>query len=129
MKLDHLNLPVDNVKDAYAFLNTYFGLQPFAGKPNDTIALLRDDDGLVLNLSNFDKAMSVSYPSTFHIGFQQESEAKVNEINQQFRDAGFDVEPPKRFHGSWTFYLDAPGGFLVEVLYTPGVTERLHQPA
>lgn len=129
MKLDHLNLPVDNVKEAYTFLNTYFGLQPFVGKPNDTMALLRDDDGLVLNLSNFDKATSVSYPSTFHIGFQQESETRVNEINQQFRDDGFDVEPPKRFHGSWTFYLDAPGGFLVEVLYTPQAVRQPHKTA
>ena len=123
MKLDHLNLPVDNVKKAHDFLSTYFGLQAFAVEPNDTMALLRDDDGLVLNLSNFDKASSVTYPATFHVGFQQESEARVNEINQQLKEAGFEVKPPKRFHGSWTFYLEAPGGFLVEVLHTPDTAQ------
>ena len=121
MKLDHLNLPVNDVKKAQDFLSTYFGLQAFAVEPNDTMALLLDDDGLVLNLSNFNKASSVIYPSTFHIGFQQESEAKVNEINQQLKEDGFDVKAPKRFHGSWTFYLDAPGGFMVEVLHTPSM--------
>ena len=121
MRLDHLNLPVNDVKKAQDFLSTYFGLQAFAVEPNDTMALLLDDDGLVLNLSNFNKASSVTYPSTFHIGFQQESEAKVNEINQQLKEDGFEVKAPKRFHGSWTFYLDAPGGFMVEVLHTPSM--------
>lgn len=117
--LNHLNLPVDDVGKAYAFLTTYFGLQPFARKPNATMALMRDDAGTVLNLSNFDKATSVSYPSAFHIGFQQENEAKVDELNERLRQDGFDVEPPKRFHGAWTFYIDAPGGFMVEVLHQP----------
>ena len=34
---------------------------------------------------------------------------------------GFDMEPPKEFHGAWTFYFRAPGGFLVEVFYQAGV--------
>ena len=123
MKLDHLNLPVDNVKEAHHFLSTHFGLHAFAVEPSDTMALLRDDDGLVLNLSNFDKASSVTYPATFHIGFQQKSEAKVDEINRQLKEAGFSVEPPRHFHGSWTFYLEAPGGFLVEVLHTPSASQ------
>ena len=37
---------------------------------------------MVLNLSNFDRASSVTYPATFHIGFQQESESRVDEINR-----------------------------------------------
>ena len=32
------------------------------------------------------------------------------------RADGFDVPPPRRFHGSWTFYFRAPGGFTIEVL-------------
>ncbi len=121
MTLNHLNLPVDDVGSAYDFLTTHFGLHPFARKPNATMALLRDDAGMVLNLSNFDRATSVRYPSSFHIGFQQASEARVDEINEQLKQAGFDVEAPRSFHGSWTFYLEAPGGFTVEVLHTPGV--------
>ena len=39
MKLDHLNLPVDNVEEAHHFLSTFFGLQAFAVEPNDTMAL------------------------------------------------------------------------------------------
>ncbi len=119
MTLNHLNLPVSNVGDAYAFLTTYFGLKPFARGPNAVMALLQDDAGMVLNLSNFDKAASVQYPSAFHIGFQRESEARVDELNERLRQDGFEVEPPRRFHGAWTFYIDAPGGFVVEVLHQP----------
>lgn len=120
MTLNHLNLPVGNVKEASAFLSTYFGLEPFALKPNDVQALLRDDAGTVVNVSNFDKVASVAYPEAFHIGFMQESEAKVDELNARLREDGFEVGSPKRFHGAWTFYLKAPGGFLVEVLHQPG---------
>jgi hypothetical protein len=74
--------------------------------------MLFDDDGLVLTLI---KAGQAKYPSTFHIGFVQESEERVNEIYQRLKDDGFDVAPPQRLH-AWTFYVQAPGGFAVEVL-------------
>jgi lactoylglutathione lyase len=50
------------------------------------------------------------------VGFIQESEQRVDEINQRLKDDGFEVDPPARLHGSWTFYFRAPGGFMVEVL-------------
>ena len=37
---------------------------------------------------------------------------------------GFDMKPPREFHGGWTFYFRAPGGFLVEVFHQPGVERR-----
>ena len=51
----------------------------------------------------------VRYPATFHIGFIQESEEQVNEVNRRLKDDGFDVLPPGRLHGSWTFYFLARG--------------------
>lgn len=111
MILNHLNLTVTDVPAARDFLETYFGLQgdPERGKSFD---VLFDDNGMVLTLM---KGKQVNYPKTFHIGFMQESEEKVNEINQQLKKDGFDVDPPMRSHG-WTFYVEAPGGFTVEVL-------------
>jgi lactoylglutathione lyase len=50
------------------------------------------------------------------IGFIQESEEQVNEINRCLKADGFDVPTPSRQHGSWTFYFDAPGGFTIEVM-------------
>jgi hypothetical protein len=43
----------------------------------------------------------------------------VNEINKILKDDGFDVEAPRNFHGSWTFYFVAPGGFTIEILSDP----------
>jgi hypothetical protein len=38
-------------------------------------------------------------------------------LNRSLKADGFDVPPPSRQHGSWTFYFDAPGGFTIEVLF------------
>jgi lactoylglutathione lyase len=110
MKLNHVNLTVSDVPAAAQFLETYFALREQNG--NKGFRVLFDDDGLILTLM---KAGQVSYPSTFHIGFTQENEERVNEIYQRLKNDGFEVEPPSRKH-AWTFYVQAPGGFTVEIL-------------
>lgn len=115
MKLNHLNLAVSDVRAAQSFLEKYFGLRA-AAPAGESFALLLDDAGLVLTLMKAGQGSEAKYPASFHIGFMQESEAEVNQINQKLRDDGFEVKPPRRFHGSWTFYFSAPGGFLIEVL-------------
>jgi lactoylglutathione lyase len=116
MKLNHLNLTVTDVLATQQFLEKYFGLRNMGGNKN--IAFLSDDNGLVLTLTHMKvgRETEVKYPSTFHIGFIQESEARVNEINQRLKEDGFAVPPPSRQHHSWTFYFEAPGGFTIEVL-------------
>ncbi len=117
MKLNHLNLTVRDPRETQAFLAKYFGLTP-QGKGSDHIAFLSDDNGLVLSLTHMKLGMEseVKYPATFHLGFIQENEERVNEINARLKQDGFDVPPPSRQHGAWTFYFPAPGGFTVEVL-------------
>ena len=110
MKLNHINLTVTDVTAAANFLEKYFGMQYQGG--NKGMAFLFDDDGLILSLM---KAKEVNYPGTFHIGFGQPTEEKVNEINQRLREDGYDVPLPERHH-AWTFYVEAPGGFTIEVL-------------
>ena len=116
MKLNHLNLTVTDVPKTRAFLEKHFGLRSMAG--NNNLALLSDDGGMVLTLTSMKVANEtvVKYPATFHIGFAQESEARVNDINRRLKEDGFDVPPPSRQHGAWTFYFQAPGGFTIEVL-------------
>lgn len=116
MKLNHLNLTVTDVTATRTFLHTYFGLRDMGG--NSNMAFLSDDNDMVLSLTSMKvgKEAEVKYPVTFHIGFIQPSEERVNAINQRLRDDGFDVPPPSRQHSSWTFYFRAPGGFVIEVL-------------
>ena len=110
MTLNHVTLAVPEVALDKAFLIDHFGLRDGGGTPG--IAFLHDDGGLLLTLI---KAKEVVYPAIFHIGFIQPSEARVDAINARLREAGFEVAPPKRTHG-YTFYVKAPGGYLVEVL-------------
>ena len=114
MKLNHLNLIVTDVPATSAFLEKYFGLRTIA-PGNTNMAFMTDDTGLILIMF---KGKEVSYPEGFHIGFIQESEAQVNEINQRLKDDGYDVPAPQRNQqGRWTFYFDSPGGFVIEVEY------------
>jgi catechol-2,3-dioxygenase len=116
MKLNHLNLTVTTVPETYRFLEKYFGLKSISG--NNNMAFLSDDNGLVLTLTSMKvgKETDVRYPVTFHVGFIQESKERVDAINRRLKEDGFDVPPPSRQHGSWTFYFKAPGGFTIEVL-------------
>jgi lactoylglutathione lyase len=116
MKLNHLNLTVTDVPAAHRFLETYFALR--GGPCNNNIGFLTDDNGMVLTLTSAKVGgeTDAKYPATFHIGFIQEGEDRVNEMNARLTADGFDVPPPSRQHGSWTFYFRAPGGFTIEVL-------------
>ena len=117
MKLNHLNLTVTDVLATHSFFERHFGLKGFGGmKPTESMGFMSDDNGMVLSLFRGGKSEDVKYPAGFHIGFVQESEARVNEINQRLREDGYDVPKPSRMHGSWTFYFKSPGGFTIEVL-------------
>jgi catechol-2,3-dioxygenase len=117
MKLNHLNLTVSNPVETQSFLAKYFDLKPM-GRANKNMAFLSDENGIVLSLTNMTLGgeSEVKYPVTFHIGFIQETEQRVNEINQRLKADGFDVPEPSKQHGAWTFYFLAPGGFTIEVL-------------
>ena len=112
MKLNHTNLTVTDVRAAAAFLETYFGMRQMGG--NAGMAFLTDDDGFVLTLMKAGKGVTVDYPGTFHIGFFVESEATVDAINARLGEDGFDVAAPERHH-AYGFYVEAPGGFAVEL--------------
>ncbi|HEY1012803.1 MAG TPA: VOC family protein [Herpetosiphonaceae bacterium] len=112
MNLNHLNLPVTDLDAARVFLETYFGMRLL--HTNQRMAFLGDENGMLLGLTQ-DKAQAARYPDSFHIGFIQASEDSVNEIYQRLRADGITAPPPARMHGSWTFYVQAPGGFTVEV--------------
>src|ERR1051326_6188709 len=116
MKLNHLNLTVTDVLATHKFLLRHSGFRDYGPlAPSEAMAFLSDDNGLVLALFR-GKDGKVSYPPGFHVGFLQESEERVNQINHQLREDGIKVPQPARLHGAWTFYFQSPGGFLIEVL-------------
>jgi catechol 2,3-dioxygenase-like lactoylglutathione lyase family enzyme len=124
MELNHLNLTVLDVSQTRAFFERYFGFQCIAEPQRDALVVLVDESGFILTLNNFDKTGEVVYPAAFHIGFRQDSREKVDAIHQRLKADGFDMKPPHEFHGAWTTYFRAPGGFLVEVFHQPGAGRR-----
>jgi catechol 2,3-dioxygenase-like lactoylglutathione lyase family enzyme len=125
MALNHLNLTVPNVPQTRAFFETYFGFRCLTGAPqSDTFAVLIDESGFVLSLNNFNEAEEVAYPGAFHVGFRQGSRGQVDAIYERLTADGFEIKPPHEFHGGWTCYFRAPGGFLVEVFHQSGVERR-----
>jgi catechol 2,3-dioxygenase-like lactoylglutathione lyase family enzyme len=112
MKLNHVNLTVTDVRAAAEFLEKYFGLRRMGG--NAGMSFLSDEDGFVLTLMKAGKAKPVAYPSTFHIGFFVASEETVNDTHRRLKEDGFDVAEPERHH-AYGFYVEAPGGFTVEL--------------
>lgn len=111
MKLDHINLTVEDVTATRQFLETYFGLHP-AGAQSANMAFLTDDNRSLVTLM---KGKIAAYPATFHIGFNQPNREAVDALYARLRQDGFEVAEPRNFHGSWTFYVPSPGGFSVEV--------------
>jgi catechol 2,3-dioxygenase-like lactoylglutathione lyase family enzyme len=124
MALNHLNLTVPDVARTREFFEKYFGFRCIAQRGEDALAVMRDETGFVLTLNNFGKASEVEYPGAFHIGFMQANRQHVDEFHRRLTADGFDAKPPHEFHGAWTFYFRAPGGFLVEVFHQPGVDRR-----
>lgn len=110
MLLNHLNIAVDEVGPAEAFLRKHFSLEPM-GRRTSKMAGLRDEQGFALVLMQGPPAD----PRRLHIGFQQGSDEAVDQIHAQLVAAGVDAPVPRRVHGAWAFYFSAPGGIYIEV--------------
>ena len=125
MRMNHAQLAVSDVAANRAFFETYFGLRCIADR-GDTLAVMVDG-GSILAFNNFKKRAEVAYPDIFldfHIGFGQESRERVDEIHASLKAGGLEPDNPREFHGAWTFYIKAPGGFFVEVFHQHRVDEE-----
>ena len=117
MKLNHLNLTVRDLPAATEFLEKYFGLRKMGATAG--MAFLSDaerpEDGFVLTLMKAGKSTKVAYPKTFHIGFFVESNETVDDIHRRLTEDGFEAPAPTRNNHAYGFYVQAPGGFTVEL--------------
>lgn len=133
-RLNHVDLVVADVAADQAFFEKYFGLRPIVSHGDD-LTVLTDGAGFALTLSsaelgteidqfqrNAPSANSkkpVEYPAGFHVGFMQDNREAVDTIYKQLKSGGVTVAEPKEYHGAWTFYVRAPGGYYVEVFHQP----------
>ncbi|HYI25723.1 MAG TPA: VOC family protein [Thermomicrobiales bacterium] len=116
MRLNHLNLTVTDVTAASEFLVKWFGLTNQGG--NAGMMFLTDGpvyDGMILSLMKARPDRFGGYPETFHIGFFIESREEVDDLAARLREDGYDAAVPEDTGHSYGFYVQAPGGFTVEV--------------
>jgi lactoylglutathione lyase len=112
MKVNHLHLMVPDVPIASAFFEKYFELRRDGG--NAGLTVMVDEDGFVLTLMKMGSRSSRTYPKNFHVGFFLDRDDRVDRIHARMRADGLTVTELVREH-AYSFYVSAPGGFLVEV--------------
>ncbi|WP_026607017.1 VOC family protein [Methylocapsa acidiphila] len=126
MKLNHVNLPSIDVPADRAMFERYFGLRCLIARGAGMV-VMEDDDGVVLVLSNLPrKRGSFAYPEdsdVLHIGFIQETREAVDAMHIRLVADGWDAPAPRDYHGAWTFYFKAKGGYFIEVT-TPTPVDR-----
>ncbi len=140
-RLNHIDLVVANVAENRAFFEKYFGFKTIVSIGDD-LAVMTDGTDFSLVLSGpevaaeigqiqragkadrqdkepagADAKKPIEYPAGFHIGFHQDSKQGVDEMYKKLKDGGVAVDLPKEYHGAWTFYVRAPGGYYVEVFH------------
>ena len=103
-------------RETRKFFEKYFAFHCPEQKGRDTFAVLTDETGFVLTLSNLDKVDQVNYPGIFHIGFMQESpESSERNLSADERRWAGGQPTSENFTALWTFYVQAPGNVMVEV--------------
>ncbi len=113
MTLNHLNLGVNDLAATAEMFEAHFGMSRVEGYPfNAAMAFLNDQNGALISLF---KVKDATYPKIFHIGFMQETREEVLAIRAGLLASGFEPQEPKDEHGRFAFYVQAPGGFSIEV--------------
>ena len=114
MKLNHINLVVQDVAGASRFFETWFGFRCIEIKGENIVAILKGDNDFTLVLMK-SKEPEVSYPGAFHIGFMQPGKEQVIELHKKLQSAGLiESQEPKKIRDSFGFYF-AYENIMIEV--------------
>jgi catechol 2,3-dioxygenase-like lactoylglutathione lyase family enzyme len=118
MKLNHINLTTTDLLADLEMFERYFGLRTLVVR-GSKLAVMEDDDGMALVLNDFTrKRGDFTYPedyNVFHVGFIRETREEVNAVHARLVADHWDAPAPREYHGAWTFYFKAKGGYFVEV--------------
>ncbi|PEM48260.1 VOC family protein [Bacillus toyonensis] len=119
MKLNHLNLCVDDLLEARHFFETFFDFQ-FLEQKGKALVVMSDESGFILVLSDpkaFKGNKDVTYPEAFHIGFLVETTNEVDKSYNRLVAGGIEIDKaPYVMRGSsYVFYFTMFNGLLIEV--------------
>ncbi len=114
--LNHLNLNTSDVASLADFFKRVFDFRIVAERGAGNFAILTSDDGFVLTLMKDKKLQENAYPDGFHVGFLQPDCIAVQDLHRRIQAIGLTVPSPGLMREStFGFYVQAPGGVLVEV--------------
>ena len=114
MKLNHLDLQVEDVPAAAAFFADHFGLTIDSNRHSAAIVLLSDGHGFWLVLQRR-KHDTDAYPEGFHIGFLVDDVASVHTHHARLLSAGILASEVVTNNRGTMFYCHGPSGILIEV--------------
>jgi catechol 2,3-dioxygenase-like lactoylglutathione lyase family enzyme len=113
MKLNHLDLQVEDVAATAAFFERYFGLQTRSNPNSPALLILTDSVGFVLVLQRCRPLPR--YPDGFHLGFLLDDAESVRALHARAVADGTQVSDVIVNGRGTIIYLTAPEGYYVEV--------------
>jgi catechol 2,3-dioxygenase-like lactoylglutathione lyase family enzyme len=115
MKLNHVDLQVSDVSKARAFFEHHFGLR-CTFQRREQLAILEDDAGLVLGVSNLFSSAPPAYPPDFHIGFILDTEAEVQAVYARLKSEGVEIKTELTRGGPNVYFMCVgPDRIMIEV--------------
>lgn len=115
MHLNRLDLHVSDVHAARTFFETHFGLRCSYTRRDD-IALLEDDAGFSLAVSNLGKPAAPSYPPDVHIGVVLVDATQVEARYEHVQSASVAIHHALANGGPNLFFMCVgPDGIPVDV--------------
>jgi catechol 2,3-dioxygenase-like lactoylglutathione lyase family enzyme len=120
IQLNHVNVPVQDIAASQAFYAKYFSMETVLEIGQNYLVIMRDQGGLILNLSHFDDEDTAQYPKDFHLGFYVDWREEVQAIHALMAADGLAPEKPQKLEGRYTFKIQVPGGVETEVACPEG---------
>ncbi len=115
MKLNHIDLQVSNVSAAREFFETHFGLR-CTYQRREQLAMLDDDNGMVLGVSNLFSSEAPAYPPDFHVGFIVTTASEIRAIHERIVGAGVPIKTDLTRGGPNIYFMCVgPDGIVIEV--------------
>jgi catechol 2,3-dioxygenase-like lactoylglutathione lyase family enzyme len=114
MRLNHLDLQVQDVQRNVAYFTRYFGLEPRSNPNSPAIAIMSDGHGFVLVLQRAEAPME-SYPAGFHVGFLVDDPETVRSLHARALADGAQVSEVIVNGRGTHVYFAAPDGYRIEV--------------
>lgn len=118
MKLNHLDLQVNDVQRTVTFFEDAFGFALQSNRRSSSIAILSDSDGFVLVLQR-KKSEAESYPEGFHFGFLVDDPEAVRRFHTRAHALGIETSEILENGRGIHVYCSGPDGLLAEVSYRP----------